>query len=56
MVIQNMYHLLMENEVLGSWHVTVILAKTLSLTKNNFPTPLWILITFSYIDTPKYVN
>ena len=55
MVIQNMYHSLMENEVLGGWYVTVILAKSQSLTKNNYPIPLWILIALSYKDTPKYV-
>ena len=39
----------------GSWHVTVILAKTLSLTKNNFPTSLWILFILSNMDTPQWI-
>ena len=51
MVIQNMYHSLIANEVLGIWHVTVILAKSQPLTKNNYPTPSWIAFIFTCEDT-----
>ena len=33
--------------------MTVILAKSQSLTKNNYPTSLWILFTLSNMDTPQ---